>query len=121
MGVQQANEYIQNLILVGDIKEEHYSGSGLEARAACNSPEAFAIIQSLEKLGKSSEEKILVEWEEPKSNGRKWFIKKYAHDMSHQDMLSRLAWITSEEYGDDINLWKKWVEFRKENGFMGTR
>ena len=41
--------------------------------------------------------------------------------MSHQDMLSRLAWITSEEYGDDINLWKKWVEFRKENGFMGTR
>ena len=121
MGIEQADEYILNLILTEDPQEDHYSGTGLEERASRYSQETFAIIKALEEIAQSSQPSICVKWEQEKINGSKFVMRKYSVDMSHNEMIQRLTWITSEEYGDDINLWKKWVEFRKENGFMGTR
>jgi hypothetical protein len=118
---EQADEYILNLTLTEDPKEEHYSGIGLEARALYNSKEAFSIINALQEIAQSCQQSICVKWEQEKSNGKKLILKKYSSKMSRAEMIQRLEWITSERYGDDIELWLKWVAFREENGFMRSR
>ena len=41
--------------------------------------------------------------------------------MNRVQMIERLEWISSLDFGDDISAWEEWMKLRKEEGFAVGR
>ncbi len=123
MGKDNALDYIYELELEEKPEWVQYSAIGMELRVRLGKEEAYAIINLLKKTQNSqlADEKHTLEWSYIKFVKNKQTIKTVSDEVTRVDMINRLAAITYEDYGDNIEQWDKWIAFREENGFWRTR
>ncbi len=123
IGKEEANQYVLDLELEEDPKSFQYSAMGMELRVRLGKEEAYAIISLLKKTQNSrlADEKHTLEWSYIKFVKNKQTIKTVSDEVTRVDMINRLAAITYEDYGDNIEQWDKWIAFREEYGFWRTR
>lgn len=55
------------------------------------------------------------------SKKRKQVITEDIIIMNRVQMIERLEWISSLDFGDDISAWEEWMKLRKEEGFAVGR
>lgn len=41
--------------------------------------------------------------------------------MTREEIIARLEWISSLNFGDDLDAWREWMEIRQEAGFFVGR
>lgn len=86
------------------------------ARIGFHLHEAFAIIQKMlnDPVPSDGDKVYDVSWmpRVPKMNEEPRLVKS---SMTRAEMLDRLHWISSEEFGEDLDEWADWMAAFKEN------
>lgn len=104
---------------------DNFSGNentDLMLRIGVHLHEAFAIIQKILSDPKPTDpEKIYdLDWtsrvpERGSASSLAWQSQPMRSSMTRAEMLDRLHWISSEEFGEDLDEWVSWMAAFKEN------
>ncbi len=123
MGKENALDYLYELELEENPEWFQYSAMGMELRVRIGKDEAYEIIKLLKQSNDNQQEnkKFTLEWSYIKTVKSKQVLKTITKEMTRLDMTNRLAAITYEDYGDNIEKWDKWIAFREKYGFWRTR
>lgn len=102
--------------------DDIYSDVGLEQRGATHFLEACDLINALTRADKQVRvfDLILTRmvYDEKKQQGRETQIEVR---MNRVRMIERLEWISSLDFGDNIDAWEEWRQIRMEEGFFTGR
>lgn len=99
--------------------DDIYSRIGLERRGACHFNEACGLINSLtsDKTNSRMFDLILTRtrYDQNKKRAKKEQIEVR---MNRVQMIERLEWISSMDFGDDVDAWEEWRVSRTAEGFF---
>ena len=93
---------------------------GLEARGAIHFEEACALILAL-RSGDKDQQNFTVTFKRALMKNDKHSLEMMTVDMTRQQIIDRLEWISSLTFGDDISEWSEWMEISLAEGFLATR
>ncbi|BAQ69468.1 hypothetical protein NHU_02316 [Rhodovulum sulfidophilum] len=93
---------------------------GLESRGAIHFEEACALILAL-RMGEPDQQNFTVTFKRALMKNGKHSHEMMTVDMTRQQIIERLEWISSLKFGDDLAEWSEWMEIREAEGFLAMR
>ncbi len=92
----------------------------MEIRGGMHFEEACALILAL-RAGDKNQQNFTVTFPRAVMKNGKGRYETMTVEMTRQQIIDRLEWISSLKFGDDLAEWSEWMEIRMAEGFLAMR